>query len=187
MEIFKTYNDQPIFLLGDIHGNFYVIINLIHKYDLHDCLIFQLGDFGIGFNYNKKGVVYLFVGGALSIDKKYSGLTEGFDYWDDEKFIYDEEKIKNAIGVNVVLTHTAPNFADPLINNDFAKKCIEGNPILEHQMIQERELVTNLYDKLSENNFIKLWVYAHFHNTNISHINGTTFLLLNVNEFRKVK
>lgn len=35
--------------LGDIHGEFVVISRLIKKYDLTDCNIIQVGDFGVGF------------------------------------------------------------------------------------------------------------------------------------------
>lgn len=36
--------------LGDIHGEFHEISRLLKKYDLTDCNIIQVGDFGVGFN-----------------------------------------------------------------------------------------------------------------------------------------
>jgi len=45
---------KPLFFLGDIHGNLQVVQNLIKKYDLRDCIIIQVGDFGIGFERENK-------------------------------------------------------------------------------------------------------------------------------------
>lgn len=38
-----------IIFLGDIHGEFKTLINLIKRYDITDSTIIQVGDFGVGF------------------------------------------------------------------------------------------------------------------------------------------
>ena len=40
---------KPIYILGDIHGNFNHLIWKIKSDNMKDCIIFQVGDFGIGF------------------------------------------------------------------------------------------------------------------------------------------
>lgn len=45
----EGFFDNIIFL-GDIHGNFHVIIMLIDKYKLKNTAIIQVGDFGVGFH-----------------------------------------------------------------------------------------------------------------------------------------
>ena len=40
---------KQVLLLGDIHGQFHVIKSFVHRIELRDSLIIQVGDFGIGF------------------------------------------------------------------------------------------------------------------------------------------
>ena len=57
---------------------------------------------------NKK---YLFVGGAISVDRKQR--KEGIDYWNNEKFILDEDKLNTFSDIDIVITHTCPEYAPP--------------------------------------------------------------------------
>lgn len=43
-------NKERILYLGDIHGNFNTIIYHVERYELENCHIIQVGDFGVGFN-----------------------------------------------------------------------------------------------------------------------------------------
>jgi predicted phosphodiesterase len=40
---------KQVLFVGDIHGNFDVIPNFIKTFELDNCAVFQLGDFGVGF------------------------------------------------------------------------------------------------------------------------------------------
>lgn len=42
--------EERILYLGDIHGNFNTISNRVERYDLENCHIIQVGDFGVGFS-----------------------------------------------------------------------------------------------------------------------------------------
>lgn len=52
MNIVGKHDDVAVGVLGDIHGHLYVIENKIKGCDLTNVIIFQVGDFGVGFNYN---------------------------------------------------------------------------------------------------------------------------------------
>lgn len=43
------YASNPVYFVGDLHGNFHWIKAFIEKYDLHDCSIIFCGDAGLGF------------------------------------------------------------------------------------------------------------------------------------------
>ena len=249
---------MPIGVIGDIHEKFDVIRDKVKYYELENMILFQVGDFGVGFNYNnprepikekrkllmlnefleKRNIVLhvirgnhdnpmffdgkhnftniifmqdydlvdigeirvLGVGGATCVDRKpnhlvvdyrgkgWKGRREGIDWWADEKIVYDEEKVKNIFGVNVVLTHTAPDFVYPeIFHGRTIKKWIECDPELENELIEERLDVTKLYKELNKYNPIENWFYGHFHRTQKEKKDNTTFTLLDVNGFAEIK
>ena len=61
------------------------------------------------------GKTYLFVGGALSIDRELR--LEGHSWWSDEdiKELSDDEWNSIAGKFDVVITHTAPSIAPPVL------------------------------------------------------------------------
>ena len=46
----ETIVNKPIYLIGDIHGRFGDLNDIIIKYDILDCVLVCVGDYGIGFN-----------------------------------------------------------------------------------------------------------------------------------------
>ena len=144
--------------------------------------------------YDKK---YLFVGGAISIDRKlrlhdmqeaasYGDKIE--KYWFDEVFVLDEEKLANITGIDVVISHTAPNYCYPAdklgfgkLVNGFAKN---DEPLIE-DLKKERDDITKMFEILRKNgNNISEHYYGHFHFSNITMNGYTNHYLLNINEFR---
>ena len=242
----------PIFFLGDVHGNFNYIEYYIKLNKMENCIIYQVGDFGIGFTteFNDMGILgnlnrflkernihfyairgnhdnpaffdghlanhfdnlhlladydvievngrkILGVGGAISIDRRpcladmqkeaiYGRNIEL--YWFDEAFKVDEEKIKLIEGVDILVTHTAPNFCVPINkNNDFGplvNRYAEYDENLKKDLNEERDNVTKLWELLKEKNpNIKNHFYGHFHRVNLEIINGVEHRLLDINEF----
>lgn len=259
MQIISKHKNSLICCIGDIHGCFDVMVSKIKDYDLTDCICLQLGDFGVGFNYNdprapikekkrlsmlnsflKHRNIFLYairgnhdsvsffdgkhnfsnlifmedydvievgdrrilgVGGAISVDRRenknrvdglngkwYPGRRIGIDYWENEVFNFDEKKIRDISGVNIVITHTAPDFAYPNNYNNI-KIWIDNpkDPTLLDELIIERKQMSQMYDILDEKNLILNFVYGHFHMSKIEMHRTTNFHLLDVCEFREIR
>lgn len=104
-----------------------------------------------------------FIGGAVSVDRAWN--TKGFDYWPQEKVVFNEEGAKRLKGVDVLITHTAPLAYHPIgWDNPFTRGCRD---------YEEKKLGTNLFEDLeSERNLMskildivqpKDHYYGHFH------------------------
>jgi hypothetical protein len=178
--VIRGNHDNPA--LFDGNHNFTNII-FMQDYD-----IVEVGEF-----------TYLGIGGATTVDRKpnhnfkdlmgrnYPGRTENVDWWPgDEKIVYDEGRLNNIAGVDVVLTHTCPDFVYPPVLGGTVYKWCECDPDLKNELIAERELVTKIYNKLNELNVIKAWFYAHFHQTHWQIHNNTKFQLLDIGEFHEI-
>jgi hypothetical protein len=139
----------------------------------------------------------LCVGGALSIDRKpnsnvlnmygkpWPGRTVGLNYWLGEPFVYDESKIEALTGITDVITHSSPNFCEPLIKNGI-EKWIQTDDTLEADCNKERNDHTLLYNKLKEKNKIQSWHYGHFHFSNRMYIDDTKFRLCDIMELAEL-
>ncbi len=142
---------------------------------------------------------YLFVGGAISIDRKlrlsdmqhaasYGSKVES--YWYDEIFVLDEEKLKDISGIDIVITHTAPEYCFPdnrLGYPDIVKQFVSSDPNLYFDLIKERQDMSKMFEILSKNgNKIKDVFHGHFHCKNTNTIGETTYHLLDINEFKEI-
>lgn len=150
----------------------------------------------------------LCVGGGVSIDRKYRiarfekrkqlfhdlistdpmfcaihELSEPLpSYWEDELPVYDEEKLKeiNDMGINIsyIVSHTSPKFCFKY-NKDGIATWINNDPSLNEVLDIERDVMTNIYQFLKDNNhLVKTWVYGHFHAHNDEIIDNTRFVTL---------
>jgi UDP-2,3-diacylglucosamine pyrophosphatase LpxH len=254
MDIIAKHKFLPIFVIGDVHGNFDNLKYKIKYYDLNNIILFQAGDFGVGFNYNdernikkehrtlldingflKRRNIFLYVirgnhdnpiffkgekkytniifmkdydvveigkykilgiGGATSVDRKpnpnftefsgkpYKGRRENVDWWEDEKVVYNEDKLNKMIGIDIVIAHTVPNFVYLPMNE--IQKWIEHDDTLLEQLKQEKEIVTKIFNKLDELNFIKFWFCGHYHRTKTELHGITRFCILDICELREI-
>jgi predicted phosphodiesterase len=232
-----------IFVIGDVHGHLDVIPDFIKEHELDNCAVIVAGDFGIGFEPQKKelrrlkylndrlkttkSVVYavrgnhddpkyytgkfdtecvklvpdytvleinlmdiLCVGGAVSIDRKNRKryiTGKGNDWWKDEVFVYDKDKVDQLGNVDVVVTHTAPHFAYPFTKGNL-DYWINLDIHLNTDVAVERHDVTMLYQHLVEKgNRIAKWYYGHFHMKHTLPYENTTFVALNINQIEVVK
>lgn len=232
----KTY--EHLLFCGDIHGDINVIPNFLKKNELKNCAVFQVGDFGIGFqndhdenrrmfylsdrmensnsdlfvirgnhdnpkyfdgehNYDNlffiedysvieiNGKNILGVGGAISIDRTnrsgYWNKYKTHNYWKDEIFVLDEEKLKKIKDIDIVITHTSPNFCVPLTKIGL-KSWLLKDKELDNDTTMERHFLTIMYNILIENNKIQEWYYGHFHLSNIQYYEDIKFLALDIDE-----
>lgn len=237
-----------IVFTGDWHGEYDKAYRKMKEYDLRDCTIIQVGDFGIGFMLPKKDMrklevlnkqlanrnimLYAFrgnhddpsyfdgsvnlsnirlladysvievdgknilcVGGAISIDRnpnpdvsdyrgvRWKGRKEGTNYWTDEAFVYKDVDLT---GIDIVATHSAPDFCPPYTKYGMAK-WIKHDPDLVDLCDKERGGLAKLYERLIVANNISHWFYGHFHASHTEDVDGTKFVLLNILEFYELK
>ena len=238
-----------LIMLGDIHGNFNYVQWYITNHKLKDCVIYQVGDFGIGFtdefndmntlglinNFLKERNIQMYairgnhdnpeffdghlanhftnlhlladytvievdgkkilgVGGAVSVDRR-PRLRQQLEYakmgrditlhWEGEIFVLNEEKLKDIEGIDIVVTHTTPDFCHPNNKHGFGwlvDQFAKDDPKLYEDLKIERDLVTKMWEILKEKNKIDYWFYGHFHTNWTNRFGDTNYKLLDVNE-----
>lgn len=142
----------------------------------------------------------LCIGGAVSLDR-YERKKEIFDrqlrhkkdisiYWLDESPVYDEKKlfeiVKSKISINILVTHSAPQFCYPQIKRNFERRIL-FDPELFNDVEMERSTLDEIYNRLIEDNHpLEDWCYGHFHSSHIELINGIRFRLLDIEELAEL-
>ena len=99
------------------------------------------------------GEKFLFVGGAISIDRRYRTL--GHSYWSDEAFVLDESKIFEC---DVLITHSAPTWNGPIDKSGIDNWC-QKDPTLWDDCLKERKDISALIKKCKA----KKHYCGHFH------------------------
>lgn len=169
-------HDNPYFFNGD-----YVYSNLRL---LKDYTALNIG-----------GHNFLFIGGAISVDRTQrirennSNIKYGSRkrcYWENEGIVYNSEFTKSIKNIDVLITHTAPDWCEP--NNklgfgNFVEDWARYDENLISELSFERNQMTNIFLDLYENNTIKDHFYGHFHKSHFDNVNGVNHRLLDINEF----
>jgi UDP-2,3-diacylglucosamine pyrophosphatase LpxH len=179
--VVRGNHDNPMFFDGN-HN----LSNLIFMKDYD---IVEVGEYSI-----------LGIGGATSVDRKpnhnftgkngrgsHKGRREGVDWWPNEKVFYDEKELDCIAGIDVVITHTAPSFVNPPLLGGTVPKWCECDVELKDELITEREIMSKIYHKLEEVNYIKKWVYGHYHQSSYQIVGLTTFQLIDIAEFTEIR
>lgn len=160
-------HDDPAYFRGDY--------NLSNIKLVADYTILNLNDYNI-----------LCVGGAISIDRteRKSYLEyRGRDWWIDEPFKLDIEKLNNIRNVDFVITHSAPYFTLPYTKNKL-DSWLKKDHSLKEDIISERNNISKMYDILIKNNNIKKWYYGHFHKHYEMLYDNTKFICLDINDIQ---
>lgn len=137
----------------------------------------------------------LCIGGAVSIDRKQRLAEDTLNakygsskrsYWYDEVVKYDEDKIKQISGVNVLATHTAPDWCVPNTKLGYGH-LVEHFAYEDEKLIEdlrdERQLMTKIFNELQKNgNNIRTHMYGHFHRSDITMNGMCNHHLLGINE-----
>lgn len=126
------------------------------------------------------GLKILGIGGATSVDKV--DRKEGKDWWAGEKPVFDESKL-DLTGIDVVITHTAPNFTQPFGGNAFISNYISRTMGLAEELLEERNILAKISDKILENNTPRFWFYGHFHQSYMTEVGDVMMIGLDINEF----
>lgn len=172
LHVFRGNHDDPEFFNGDYHFS-----NLI----LHE-------DYTILDIENKK---LLGVGGGISIDREYRKKHK-HGYWEDETVVFNEEKLNDITEVDILVTHTAMDFCTPQNNGvswpPIVSQFFPNDPDLAGDLMKERNILTNIYNKLVENGCnITNHFYGHFHRFVEEEIYGVKHTLLDIGQFYELK
>jgi predicted phosphodiesterase len=124
----------------------------------------------------------LCVGGALSIDR--CNREQDFNYWLDEPFILDEEKLATYKDIDIVVTHNAPDLVPPFGMKEVNHEYFRRDPLLRTDLVQERLNLTKMFRILKQNpsNKLSYWFYGHFHAHIQTEVEGTSFVLLDLDQ-----
>lgn len=132
---------------------------------------------------NLKNIVV--IGGAISVDRTQRKVD--VTYWKNEPVIFDTKKLQKLSNIDIVATHTAPNFCHPT-SKEGIKLWMEQDSKLRHDLDLERKTMTDIYDELVMNNKnITHWFYGHFHMNHTEVFDGIEFNVLDELKFKSVK
>jgi len=182
MYVIRGNHDNPKFFDGHL-ANHFDNLHLLADYTVIDI----------------EGTKILGVGGAISVDRRprmreqleYARANRDIElYWYDEVFVLDEEKLKTFENIDIVVTHTAPDFCMPVNKNGFGhlvQTFAQDDKKLYDDLRQERDLVTKMCNILKEKNKPDYWFYGHFHTDWFGNIEGVNYRLLAINEMYEYK
>lgn len=163
---------------------------------LPDYSVISIDDFNI-----------LCVGGAISLDRylrkmdylkyirkilkfnpnaKIKSASKG--YWRNEKPVYNQNKLeKIKINISCMISHTVPSFVYPIWKKNIIN-FIENDPLLVHDVIQEREVMDKIfiYLKKHQKDSMKKWYYGHFHENHRKIIEDIEFNLLDIETIQRI-
>jgi predicted phosphodiesterase len=123
------------------------------------------------------GKEFLFVGGAVSIDRKIR--KEGVSYWTDEKFILDHSKIKRC---DVLVTHSAPTWSGPFDKSGISGWC-DRDDTLWDECLQERKD----HDVLIKLCGASRHYCGHFHTSSSVDFDGCISTILDELEVKEIR
>lgn len=137
------------------------------------------------------GKKILLIGGAVSVDRENSKKKELEEaekgniikkYWKDEVFNLELDKVKHLSDIEIVVTHSSPNYCFPLIDNI---SHIDDKELV-NDVMKEREDIAKLFEVLTIKNNITHHIYGHFHNSNEEVHNNCKHILLGISEFKMI-
>lgn len=183
MHVFRGNHDNPLYFKGDM---------IFDNLKLHpDYTIIEV-----------EGKRILGVGGAISIDRvprrknnlmevRVNQHSEKRYHWDDEVFVLDREKLEKVRDIDMVVTHTTPDFCHPVNQKDkwpfIVKQFFGDDPNLGNDLTNERAMLTEMCNIVKKNNNITHWIYGHFHTHNNTIMGNCVYTCLGINEFYEVK
>ena len=217
--------NKKVYLIGDTHGEWHILNQLINKYDIRDIHLIHVGDIGVGFKHPEKekeifefqntffadrnihfigirgnhddpsyfggelklsnfelvpdytyreinGETFLFVGGAVSIDRTLR--VPYVSWWEDELLVLKLDLVKKA---DVLVTHSAPHWIGPFDKAGIDWYCQKDAP-LWGECVQERKDIAELIKLAKPSRSY----HGHFHITAQVDFDGCLARILNMHE-----
>ena len=108
----------------------------------------------------------------------------------NEEFQYNEVFVNNLRDIDVVVTHTAPDWCHPDFYNGFGTLVgfyANQDETLEDDIKNERKMMSKMFDVLKQNkNPVTHHFYGHFHDHVKTVHNGTSHYLLDIKEIKEL-
>jgi len=150
---------------------------------------------------NLEGKNILCIGGAVSVDRKLQmtkhQLNGNFDvktgnerWWNDEGFVWQDDKLVDLRNINIVVTHTAPDYCIPDNSNGFGASVngfFKNDSELKLDLLDERRQMTLAFQTIKMYNEIHLHVYGHYHRSDLITIDNVQHRVLGVGELFEEK
>ena len=134
---------------------------------------------------NNKNI--LCIGGAISIDRKRNKIN--IDWFKDEELVIDYNSIKDLTNLDIVITHTAPDFAYPFYNkSDLIDNYSLTDPTLYEELEKERKSLGELVDFLiNKNKNLTQYFYGHFHKSYTTYKGNMKLICLAPQEVSEIR
>jgi hypothetical protein len=129
------------------------------------------------------GEDWLFVGGAISIDRNGPHRKEGSSYWPDEVFRIDgiRADLAGRKTCDVLVTHSAPTWSGPAEKSGLVEGYCKNDPTLWKECQQERKDHDTLYEIVKP----KTHYAGHFHHYYNTRMNGSTSIILDILQIKE--
>ena len=148
--------------------------------------------------FNLNGLKILNINGGISIDRgpmpylnNKIGRFQGVSWWEDEVVKYTEEdkaKILNTNGIDLIISHNAPDFAQPQGFGKLLPRFAQDDKTLIDDVRVERNLLSKIWDDINENSYPTNWFYGHFHQPlREMYDNQCMMVCLDIDEFYELK
>jgi UDP-2,3-diacylglucosamine pyrophosphatase LpxH len=121
---------------------------------------------------------FLFVGGAISIDRKLRKLW--FSYWSDEAFKLDHSKIQRC---DVLITHSAPTWSGPIEKNGMLATFCQKDSTLWDECMEERKQ----HDILVKLTGAKRHYCGHFHQHSVIDFDDCVSTILDILQIAEIR
>ena len=128
----------------------------------------------------------LCIGGAITIDRIARKI--GRDYFPTEPLVHKPAVLKKIRNVNIVVTHTIPDFIPPFNqDSELIRNYAEYDKKLVAELVEERQVMTRIYNDIAAHNTVDRWFYGHFHHWDNTYYMATQFLCVPPNKAFELK
>jgi len=124
---------------------------------------------------------WLFIGGAISINRKPKLERGEHSYWPNEVFKLDYDKLMGIGYIDRIVAHTTTSFAPPTHFNDVVNMYIGYDRELKADLVAEKLLVDEMFRYVCESGNPKSFIYGHFHQNSLFRHNDTDFICVDIN------
>lgn len=133
------------------------------------------------------GEKFLFIGGAISLDRAYRKQIKlekpKIENWyREDEAVYYNPIIETFTDIDVLVTHTAPRRFIPYLDPIFLKRFTVDDPELITDLNKEEKIISKIYDMVKANNKLKNFQFAHFHQYIYTEDRGTIVKCLDIDQ-----